>query len=493
MRINSFSICLVLLACFAITALGGSGGSVASSVPVSDGPTVRQDERWPLVSSEFGENSAVKISDGKNGCYYLQFITLNPRSLFLPVYLHSQMVLYVNSGNGTLSWVNAEKDDKLQQVNLKQGDVYGLSSNTVFYIENNVESFQYQPQNLQIYAIFPGSEVELQNDQRAGVYTSVHDLVLGFDNQVLQQLSVPTEVIEELRVAEKQPLIVEGQSEMSTLMGKVGFWGIRTLLGKKKKAYNLFSEKHDVETCFGWSATVASKELDVLKYTNFGVFMVNLNKGSMMGPHWNPSGVEVAIVLHGQGVIEVVCPGIAGETECKSSRLTVEEGDVFVVPRDHPIAQISFNNDSFVFMGFSLKFKDESSQYLWGKLSILQRLDRKVLEKSFNVRNTTLDWVLSKKSEDVIYECVLCAEEEVAGKSKEGEEEGKGKGGESQEGGRGGQGSWGEWQEGGRGGQGGGGGWQEEGRGGEGGGGWWQGGDGGGWQGGGGGGGWQRM
>ncbi|XP_076942001.1 vicilin-like seed storage protein At4g36700 [Bidens hawaiensis] len=109
---------------------------------------------------------------------------------------------------------------------------------------------------------------------------------------------------------------------------------------------------------------MASKELDVLKNTNFGVFMVNLTKGSMMGPHWNPSAAEVAIVLHGQGVIEVVCPGIAGETKCKSSRLTFEEGDVFVVPNGYLIAQISFNNESFVFMGFTLKFKDESSQYL---------------------------------------------------------------------------------------------------------------------------------
>ncbi|KAI7728770.1 hypothetical protein M8C21_028699, partial [Ambrosia artemisiifolia] len=246
---------------------GGGGGPV----PVSDGPTVRKDERWPLVWSEFGEISAVKISDGKNGCYYLHFITMNPGSLFLPVYLHSEMVLYVNS------------------------------------------------------------------------------------------------------------------------------------------------EGHDVETCFGWSVIVTSKELDVLKDTNFGVFVVNLAKGSMMAPHFSPNTIEIAIVLHGQGVIEVVCPGIASETGCKNSRLRVEEGDVFVVPREHPMAQMSFNNDSFVFMGLMLNEKKESPQYLAGKLSILQRLDRKVLEKSFNVGNTTLDWILSNEKEDIIYECVSCAEEAQGG------------------------------------------------------------------------------
>ncbi|KAJ0468408.1 putative rmlC-like cupin domain superfamily, rmlC-like jelly roll protein [Helianthus annuus] len=190
MRLNSFAVGLLLSVYFvfiyfphAATALGGG------PVPVSDGPTVRKDERWPLMSSECGEVSAVKISDGKNGCYYLHFITMNPGSLFLPVYLHSEMLLYVNSGNGTLSWINvkADDDDKLQQVVLKRGDIFRLTSETVFYLQNNVdETYGYHLQNLQIYAIFPASEVELQNDLLAGAYTPVHDLVLGFDNRVLQ-------------------------------------------------------------------------------------------------------------------------------------------------------------------------------------------------------------------------------------------------------------------------------------------------------------------
>ncbi|KAL8246923.1 hypothetical protein R6Q59_008139 [Mikania micrantha] len=464
MRIKLFSICVAISSYFLIHIVtffphstialrdgGVHGGSVAGPVPVSDGPKVRKDERWPLVSSQFGEISAVKISDGNNKCYCLHFITMNPRSLFLPVYLRSEMVLYVNTGSGTLSWINVKKDDdKLQQVRLKRGDIYRLSAETVFYIQNNVESSAYQPQKLQIYAIFPGSEVELHIDQFVEVYTGFHDLVLGFDNQLLQStFSVPEEVIEELRAGEKQPLIVEGQSEPDASSWDVGSWVVRALTGtnnhdilkaeNNKKTYNVFKEDHDVETCYGWSVIVTRKELDVLKHTNFGVFMVNLAKGSMMAPHWNPTGVEIGIVLHGQGEIQMVCPSsFADEIECKNSRLMVEEGDVFVVPRYHPMAEISFNNDSFVFMGFMLKQKNESPQYLSGKLSILQRLDRKVLEKSFNAKNTTIDWVLSNKKEDIIYECILCAEEELAMKRKEGGGGGRwriDKGGRSEEGG----------------------------------------------------------
>lgn len=62
------------------------------------GSMVRRGERKSLVQTEYGEISAVRISDGTRGPYYIQFITLEPNSLFLPVLLHSDMVFYVHTG-----------------------------------------------------------------------------------------------------------------------------------------------------------------------------------------------------------------------------------------------------------------------------------------------------------------------------------------------------------------------------------------------------------
>lgn len=61
-------------------------------------PIVRKDERRELVVTENGEVSAIEISDGIRGRYHLQFITLDPNSLFLPVLLHADMVFYVHTG-----------------------------------------------------------------------------------------------------------------------------------------------------------------------------------------------------------------------------------------------------------------------------------------------------------------------------------------------------------------------------------------------------------
>lgn len=62
-------------------------------------PMVKRDERRSLIETEYGRISAVRISnDGTRTPYYLQFITLEPNSLFLPALLHADMVFYVHTG-----------------------------------------------------------------------------------------------------------------------------------------------------------------------------------------------------------------------------------------------------------------------------------------------------------------------------------------------------------------------------------------------------------
>lgn len=63
------------------------------------GMVVRREDRTPVSETEYGEISAVRVRDGAGGVYRLQFITLEPNALFLPVLLHSDMVLYVRTGN----------------------------------------------------------------------------------------------------------------------------------------------------------------------------------------------------------------------------------------------------------------------------------------------------------------------------------------------------------------------------------------------------------
>lgn len=97
-----FVVSLYLFFPHSTTALHGGGEEKegGSLVPISakHGAVVKRDQRWNVFSTDSGEISAVKVSDGKYGFYHLQFITMEPDSLFLPVHLHSDMVFYVDSG-----------------------------------------------------------------------------------------------------------------------------------------------------------------------------------------------------------------------------------------------------------------------------------------------------------------------------------------------------------------------------------------------------------
>lgn len=90
----------------------------------------------------------------------------------------------------------------------------------------------------------------------------------------------------------------------------------------------------------------------------------------------------------------------------------VEEGDRFVV-QDSVRWQMSFNNGTFVFLGFTMLNRNTRPQLLAGRRSVPPTLDRQVLAKSFNVSDLTIGRLLSQQREAVIVECANCAEEEV--------------------------------------------------------------------------------
>ena len=65
-----------------------------------EGPVVERDQRRTLLVTEFGEITAIDIKEGQKELpYHLQFITLEPNSLFLPVLLQADMVFYVHTGS----------------------------------------------------------------------------------------------------------------------------------------------------------------------------------------------------------------------------------------------------------------------------------------------------------------------------------------------------------------------------------------------------------
>ncbi|TYK12638.1 vicilin-like seed storage protein [Cucumis melo var. makuwa] len=405
-----------------------------------DSPVVkRANERIQLLKTEYGDISAVDFDDGSRfGPYHLQFITLEPNSLFLPVLLHSDMVFYIHTGSGRLNWFD---ENDLKEVDLRRGDLYRLHPGSIFYLQSSLEI---EREKLRIYALFSSTDEDSFNPS-LGAYSRVTDLVRGFGKEVLRKaFMAPDEVIEEIMTAKRPPLIVHAAAPTPSIRAKSSSpWEfearlLKAFLGgdasgiefnkkkkKKKGIYNVYEVDPDFENCNGWSLTVTKKNSHQLKGSNIGFLVVNLTAGSMMGPHWNPRAWEIGIVTSDEpGVVHVGCSSTsANSSKCKNWSFVVEKGDIFVVPRFHPMAQMSFNNGTFVFVGFSTTNGHNMPQFFVGSSSVLQLVDREVLAWSFDVNVTTVDRLLKARVESIILECTSCAEEEVRKMEEEAERE----------------------------------------------------------------------
>ncbi|WVZ55838.1 hypothetical protein U9M48_006446 [Paspalum notatum var. saurae] len=487
---------LVLAVSAAMAAAASSGKKHERRWRVSGvvgGQVVEKERRRVVAESEAGTVTAVDVADAAGAAYRLHFITMDPGALFLPVQLHADMVFYVHSGRGKVTYIEEDSSEQ-SSLEVERGDVYNLEQGSILYIQSYPNATR---QRLRIYAIFTSEAINAEDPSKpkVEVYSSVSKLVKGFAKEVLRRGSnsqlingdviivskVQAEVVEAIKSAKTPPQIIpynpaeekpEDKSNWTEDMvdALLGVRDPEEFLNKKKKkkdkdkkkskskAFNFYSGKPDVENCYGWSRTMTNKDLDALHGSSIGMFMVNLTTGSMMGPHWNPKATEIAIVTGGSGIVQTVCPsdgsspspssgerkrghrgherggrpggrrgdddgeGDEGRPRCRSSVLRVKEGDVFVVPRFHPMAQMSFNNDSFVFVGFSTHMGQNHPQFLAGKGSVLQAIGKEVLAMSLGQENTTaVEKLLSAQRDSTILSCISCAEEleEKAAKEEE--------------------------------------------------------------------------
>ncbi|CAH8314932.1 unnamed protein product [Eruca vesicaria subsp. sativa] len=407
---------------------------------------IKKDQWKPVFETTLGLISTVQIGDGCGGMgpYKIHSITLEPNALLLPLLLHSDMVFFVDSGSGILNWV----EEEATSTEIRLGDVYRLRPGTVFYLQSKpVDVFL--GTKLRVYAIFSNTE-ECLHDPCFGAYSSITDLLFGFDETILQSaFGVPEEIIGLMRNRTQPPLIV--QDSLSTpgeaANTNTNTWQLQTRLlklfsgdveNKKKekkekkkkkktknaKTFNVFESEPDFQSPNGRTITINRNDLKVLKGSMVGVSMVNLTQGSMMGPHWNPWACEISVVVRGSGMVRVLRNSISrSSSECKNMRFKVEEGDIFAVPRLHPMAEMSFLSDSLVFVGFTTSARNNEPQFLAGRSSPLWSLDREVLAASFNVSDFMIEGLLGAQKEAVVLGCPYCAEGEF--EKLKGEEEKK--------------------------------------------------------------------
>ncbi|CAH9072436.1 unnamed protein product [Cuscuta epithymum] len=355
------------------------------------------------------------------------FITMEPKSLLLPHYLDSTLVLFVRLGDARIGHIYK---DELVERDLKAGDIYTIEAGSAFYLVNTAGG-----QRLRIICSIVGTSPTIGSNpfQPFFIGGGKHpaSVLAGFDFKTLSTaFNVSGRELGELLGANLSGPIVPlsdsnhpanawtgfldlKQEERVALLkraaafeapvdreGEGWTWLFRKLMSPLMSnnddatdPYNLYESKPDFSNDYGWSMAVDENDYSPLKLPDVTVYLVNLTAGSMMAPHINPRATEYGVVLRGTGEVQVVFPN--GTLAMKAE---VKEGDVFLVPRFFPFCQIASRNGPFEFFGFTTSARDNQPQFLAGEGSVMQLLRGRELAKALGLSEKRLGELLDAQS-----------------------------------------------------------------------------------------------
>ncbi|XP_008782665.2 vicilin-like seed storage protein At2g28490 [Phoenix dactylifera] len=406
------------------------------------------EESEEVVKAEGGEVRVVRGFGigGRPAPMHIGFITMEPKTLFIPQYLDSSLILFVHRGEARIGWIY---EDNMVERRLKMGDIIHIAAGSTFYMVNTGKG-----QRLQIICSIDTSESLGLGPYQSffiggGTYPS--SVLAGFDIETLTAaFNVTTEEMDTIlgarirgpiifysdRAADQSRLLAscmqwkqlhkkgsldfndvaddEGGGEVQQEENKR--WTLRNFLanllggqfydrrkGKKQSpdhapdAYNLYDRDPDFRNNHGWSIALDEGNYAPLGINDIGVYLVKLTAGSMMLPHVNPTATEYGIVLGGSAIIHLVYPN--GTAAMKAE---VSEGDVFMIPRYFPFCQIASLSGPFEFFGFTTSARRNRPQFLVGASSILRTMLGPELAAGFGVTEEELRKVVEAQKDAVI-------------------------------------------------------------------------------------------
>ncbi|XWS28433.1 hypothetical protein CRYUN_Cryun25bG0068500 [Craigia yunnanensis] len=386
----------------------------------------------PVMKTDAGEMRVVRSLGGRiiEKPLHIGFITMEPKTLFVPQYLDSSLILFVRTGEARVGCIY--KDEMVER-RLKIGDVYRIPAGSTFYILNPGEG-----QRLQIIcSIDPSESLNLGTFQSffigGGTYPT--SILAGFGPETLStafNVSV-SKVRGILSKQQEGPIVYVTKSHAPSIWTKFSqlqeqdrlkhlksmfqgehqqeeaewsWWKLfNTIFGiednkmndKAPDSYNIYKRSPDFRNNYGWSIALDGSDYGPLEDSGIGIYLVNLTAGSMLAPHVNPKATEYGIVLRGTGRIQIVYPNGTLAMDAK-----VKEGDVFWVPRFFAFCQIASRTGPFEFFGFTTSSRKNRPQFLVGANSVLHTLNTPELAAAFGVSEERIRRVINAQREAVI-------------------------------------------------------------------------------------------
>ncbi|XP_004984460.2 vicilin-like seed storage protein At2g28490 [Setaria italica] len=418
----------------------------------------------------------------REGLMHLGFITMEPRTLFVPQYLGSNVILFVRRGEVKVGYIYK---DELVERKLKMGDVLHIDAGSTFYMVNTgkgqrlqiicsidaSDSLGFGPPYLSFFLGGAGHQASVlagfEPKTLAMAFNATYDELARV---ILAQTRGPIVyyTAEEPESGGKEERVQGNGLDKGSRRREAGAWrpggrgeeddeagedalptwswrklvnrfiggagGVTAEANKKDKKkgsapkpYNLYDSEPGFRNTYGWTIAVDKHDYEPLKHSDIGVYLVNLTAGSMLAPHVNPRATEYGVVLGGEGKIQVVFPN--GSLAMSA---VVRAGDVFWIPRFFAFCQVAARGGPFEFFGFTTSARRNRPQFLVGATSVLRAMLGPEVAAGFGAREKEFRELVLAQEEALIlpsFPDTGKREKEKHGrKGKEEEEHGKGKG-----------------------------------------------------------------
>ncbi|CAN6301002.1 unnamed protein product [Urochloa humidicola] len=391
----------------------------------------------------------------REGLMHIGFITMEPKTLFVPQYLDSNIILFVRRGEVKVGYIYK---DELVERKLKMGDVLHIDAGSTFYMINTgkgqrlqiicsidaSDSLGFGPPYLSFFlggaghpaSVLAGFEpktlavafnasydelarVILAQTRGPIVYYTAEEPESGGEEE-RGQVNGREEAVQGSRLREAGAWRPGGRGEeddeecsddarptwswrklVNRFIGGADATAEANKKGKKKggapKPFNLYDSEPGFRNTYGWTIAVDKHGYEPLKHCDTGVYLVNLTAGSMLAPHVNPRATEYGVVLGGKGKIQVVFPN--GSLAMSA---TVRTGDVFWIPRYFPFCQVAARDGPFEFFGFTTSARRNRPQFLVGASSVLRTMLGPEVAAGFGAREKEFRELVRKQEAALI-------------------------------------------------------------------------------------------
>ncbi|CAA2966997.1 vicilin-like seed storage At2g28490 [Olea europaea subsp. europaea] len=273
----------------------GSGEEGGAGRPEGVDWFLLQDSKQ-VVKTDAGKMSVVRGFGGKymKSPMHIGYINMEPKSLFIPQYLDSSLILFIREGEAKIGHIYK---DEVVEKHLRAGDIHRIEAGLAFYLINTEEGRTLNT----ICSIDSSKSLEWRAFKSffIGGGTYPMSILSGFYPLKLSTaFNVSVAKLKELLTRQQAgPIISLSNSHSPSIW--TGFFGPRASseTGSLKESCS-FEERQ--------KRTKSTKKSDYwpLGKLDTGIYLVNLSTGSMMAPHINPRvTLKPASVLGGDKLL----------------------------------------------------------------------------------------------------------------------------------------------------------------------------------------------